>query len=120
MCEYNTISNEFIQFKRFLGYKYKTDEIIINEISNYLTDNNITKITKDVVDNYARLNENISSNTLARNMAVFREFCNFLKYQKEIDCYQIPNKIYPQNHNFTPYIFSYKEIKLIYSNLENP
>ena len=121
MCDYNTIFDEFIQFKHFLGYKYKTDEIVINEIKNYLIENNITKITKEVTEDYARVNLNLSSNTIARNMGVFREFCLYLKYQKNTDCYQIPNKIYPQNHNnFIPYIFSYKEIKLIYSNLENP
>ncbi len=121
MRKYNTIFDEFIQFKHFLGYKYKTDEIIINEIKTYLIKNNITKITKEVTEDYARLNPNLSSNTIARNMGVFREFCNFLKYQKDIDCYQIPNKIYPQNHNnFIPYVFSYKEIKLIYSNLNEP
>ena len=118
MREYNTIFDEFIQFKRFLGYNYKTDEIVINEIKAYLLENNITEITKEVTENYAKINPNISSNTLARNMGVFREFCHFLKYQKGIDCFQIPNKIYPQKHNhFIPYIFSYKEIKLIYSNL---
>ena len=121
MCNYNTIFDEFIQFKRFLGYKYKTDEIVINEIKDYLIKNNITKITKEVTEDYARINPNLSSNTIARNMGVFREFCHYLKYQKNIDCYQIPNKIYPQSHNnFIPYIFSYEEIKLIYSNLENP
>ena len=34
MYDYNTILDEFIQFKHFLGYKYKTDEIVINEIKN--------------------------------------------------------------------------------------
>lgn len=121
MCDYNTISDEFIQFKHFLGYKYKTDEIVINEIKKYLIKNKITEITKEVTEDYARVNLNISANTIARNMGVFREFCNFLKYQKGIACYQIPNKIYQQNHhNFIPYIFSYKEIKLIYFNLEKP
>ncbi len=121
MYDYNTILDEFIQFKHFLGYKYKTDEIVINEIKKYLIENNITEITKEVTETYARLNSNISANTIARNMGVFREFCNFLKYYKDVDCYQIPNKIYPQNHNnFIPYIFSYKEIKLIYSNLDKP
>ena len=121
MYDYNTIFTEFIQFKHFLGYKYKTEEIQINTIKNYLIENNITKITKEVTETYARLNPNLSSNALARNMCVFRELCYFLKYQKNIDCYQIPTKIYPQNHNnFIPYIFSYKEIKLIYSNLNKP
>lgn len=121
MREYNIIFDEFIQFKRFLGYKYKTDEIVINEIKNYLIKNNITKITKEVTENYARENLNLSINTIARNMGVFREFCSFLKYQKNINCFQIPIKIYPQNHNnFIPYIYSYKEIRLIYSNLSEP
>ena len=121
MQEYNTIFDEFIQFKHFLGYKYKTDEVVIKEIKNYLIENNITKITKEVTEAYARINPNLKANTIARNMGVFREFCIFLKYQKGIDCFQIPNKIYPQNHNnFIPYIFSYKEIKLVYSNLDKP
>ena len=42
MRECNTIFDEFIQFKHFLGYKYKTDEIVINEIKNYLIEHNIT------------------------------------------------------------------------------
>ena len=44
---------------------------------------------------------NLNSNTIARNMGVFKEFCKYLSLQ-EINCYQIPNKIYPQNHhNYT-------------------
>ena len=121
MQDYNTLFNDFLQYKHFLGYKYGSDEIILKEIITYLTENNITKITKEVTEAYARINPNLSSNTIARNMGVFRELCHFLKYYKDIDCYQIPNKIYPQNHNnFIPYIFSYKEIKLIYSNLITP
>ncbi len=90
MYDYNTIFDEFIQFKHFLGYKYKTDEIVINEIKKYLIENNITEITKEVTETYARLNSNISANTIARNMGVFREFCNFLKCYKNVNYYQIP------------------------------
>lgn len=51
-------------------------------------------------------------------MGVFREFNKYLKLQKGIECYQIPNKIYPQNHhNYVPYVFSNDEINMIYSNL---
>ncbi len=121
MYDYNIIFDEFIQFKQFLGYKYKTEQTIIKAIKQYLIKNNVNEITKDVTENYARLNLNLSSNAISRNMIVFREFCKYLKYQKNIDCYQIPNKVYPQNHNnFLPYIFSYKEIKLIYLNLKIP
>lgn len=121
MYDYNTLCDEFIQYKLSLGFKYKTDNVIINEIKNYLIQNNVSIITSEITENYARLNQNLSSNTIARNMGVFRNFCHFLKYQKNIDCYQIPPKLYPQNHNnHIPYVFTKKEIKIIYSNLYTP
>src|SRR5699024_6921209 len=120
MYDYNKLFLDFLQYKRYLGYKYKTDEIVLKEIVQYLTENNIEIITKAVIEDYARLNSNLNSNTIARNMGVFREFCKYLSLQ-EINCYQIPNKIYPQNHhNYTPYIFSHEEIKQIYQNLDKP
>ncbi len=118
MYNYNTLKNEFLQYKNFLGIKYKSGKVIINEIVTFLNDNKVNEITKDVTIKYTSLNKNIKSNTISRNMSVFREFCKFLKYQKGIDCYQIPNKFYIQKfHNFTPHIFSHEEIKTIYSNL---
>lgn len=119
MREYNTIFDEFIQFKHFLGYKYKTDEIVIKEIIKYLENNNINIITKEIVEDYARINSNLSPNTIARNMGVFREFCKYLKLQK-VEAYQIPNGIYTRNsNNYIPYIFSKKEMKNIYNSLNS-
>ena len=119
MCNYHTLGNNFLQYKRFLGYKYKTDEIVIKEIVKYLENNNVNVITKEVVENYARINRNLSSNTIARNMGVFREFCKYLKLQK-IETYQIPNGIYTSNpNNYIPYIFSKNEMKNIYNNLNS-
>jgi len=118
MYNYHTLINDFLQFKRFLNYKYKTDEIVLKQIENFLIKNNVIIITKEVTEKYARINSNLNSNTIARNMNTFREFCYYLKNQRNIECYQIPKKIYPQNHNdYTPYIFSHNEIKRIYSNL---
>lgn len=115
MQDYHTLSKKFLQQKRSLGYRYKTEEVILNEIVRFLGDR---EITKEVMEEYARINKNRHSNTIARNMGVSREFCKYLKTQG-IDCYQIPEKIYPQNHkNYTPYIFSHQEIKTIYGNLE--
>ena len=119
MCNYHTLGNDFLQYKRFLGYKYKTDEIVIKEIIKYLENNNINIITKEIVEDYARINSNLSPNTIARNMGVFREFCKYLKLQK-VEAYQIPNDIYTKNsNNYIPYIFSKKEMKNIYNSLNS-
>ena len=120
MCNYHTLGIDFLQYKRFLGgYKYKTDEIVIKEIVKYLENNNVNVIAKEVIENYARINSNLSSNTIARNMGVFREFCKYLKLQK-VEAYQIPNGIYTRNpNNYIPYIFSKNEMKKIYNNLNS-
>lgn len=117
MYNYNNLCDNFLQAKKYLGYKYKTDTVIINQIKQFLINNNVNIITKDIILSYAKLNCNIKSNTLARNMNTFREFCKYLKTQ-DIECYQIPKRLYPQNHHsYIPYIFSKEEIKTIYSNL---
>lgn len=120
MQKYDTIINDFLQYKHFLGYKYKTDSIILKEILNYLRENEIEKITKEATENYARINNNLDTNTIARNMGVFRELCAYMKNNKNIECYQIPKYLYPQNHNkYKPHIFSHNEIKNIYDSLNN-
>ncbi len=120
MYNYHTLSENFLQYKRFLGYSYHTDTIVMKEIAQFLTENNVEEITREVTEKYARINLNRHSNTISRNMGVFREFCLYLQLQG-INCYQIPKKLYPQNHkNYTPYIFSQQDIKKIYKNLNTP
>ena len=116
MNNWQELGNNFIKQKRYLGYKYKTDNNVIKSITIFLEKENVTNINKDVVDKYVRLNPNISSNTLARNIGVFREFNKYLNTQ-DIKCYQIPLKIYQKHHReYIPYIFSKEEIKLIINN----
>ena len=111
MNNWERLGKNFIKQKQYLGYKYKTDSTVITEITTYLTDEKVKTITKEVTEKYARLNLNLKSNTIARNMGVFREFCKYLKTQN-ISSYQIPPKIYPQKHkDFIPYIYSKSEIK---------
>ena len=76
MYDYNKLFLDFLQYKRYLGYKYKTDEIVLKEIVQYLTENNIEIITKAVIEDYARLNSNLNSNTIARNMGYLENFVN--------------------------------------------
>lgn len=112
------LCDKFIEFKKYMGYKYKTDTIVMNNIKKFLVDNKTEQITKEVVEKYARLNPNIKTNTLARNINVFREFCKYLKMQ-DIVSYQIPKKFYPQkSKQYIPYIFSDDEIKSILKNCE--
>ena len=111
MNNWEELGKNFIKQKQYLGYKYRTEFIVIMEIATYLTKEKVEIITKEVTEKYARINLNLKSNTIARNMGVFREFCKYLKTQN-INSYQIPPKIYPQKHReYIPYIYSKNEIK---------
>ena len=68
MCNYHTLGSNFLQYKRFLGYKYKTDEVVIKEIVKYLENNNINIITKEIVD----LNVIMNIYLLKRNILLKR------------------------------------------------
>ena len=43
MQDYHTLSQAFLQQKQFLGYRYKTEEIVLKEIVTFLNDREITK-----------------------------------------------------------------------------
>lgn len=117
MYNYNNLSLDFLQYKNYLGYSYKTDTIVLKGIVKFLTDNNVDIITKEVVEQYARLNPNLNTNTLVRNISTFREFTKYLKLQG-INCYQIPLTLYKNtDKSFMAYAFTYQEIQDIYSNL---
>lgn len=112
MHNYDTLSEEFLQYKKSLGYKYN-ETTRMNEIKRFLKKNKVKTITKDVIEKYAKLNPNRKQNTVARNLGLFREFCIYLKMQG-IDCYQIPKTSYRQNpHSYKAYIFSHDEIDRI-------
>ena len=116
MNNWEELGNDFIKYKQYLEYKYKTDSIVIKEIIHFLNKENIIEITKDTIEKYAKSNPNLKPNTISRNIGTFREFCKYLKIQ-DISCYQIPLKLYPQHHKkYIPYIFSKEEIKLIINN----
>ena len=119
MNNWQELGENFIKQKQFLGYKYNTEIIVVRCIARFLIEENVEVITKEVTEKYARINPNLNSNAIARNMAVMREFCKYLKTQN-IDAYQIPMKLYPQNHKgYIPYIYSKEEIiKLIKASYE--
>lgn len=111
MNNWKKLGEEFIKQKQFLGYKYKTELIVINSITSFLVSKNVTVITKEVTEQYVRLNKNLKDSTISRNMGVFREFCKYLKIQN-INCYQIPVKLYSQKkEKYIPYIYSKNEIQ---------
>lgn len=118
MYNYHNLSLEFLQYKSYLGYSYKSDSIILKEIIKFLGDNQVEIITKEVVEKYVRLNPNWNQNTINRNITTFREFNKYLHIQG-IECYQIPLNLYSKrDKSFTAYTFTHKEIENIYANLD--
>ena len=111
------MSEKFIKQKRYLGYKYSSDEIILKEFIKLLKEKNIEIITKEVIEDYVKHNLNYKPTTVNRNISTIKEFCLYLKTQG-IEVYQIPDKKYRRKkQKRIPYIFTKKEMSIIKENL---
>ena len=89
-------ANDFIVYKKSLGYVYNSSEKLLNRYVSY-AENAVADIqypTKEVIDEYF---SEISGaeGTLYGSVAVLREFSRFLRARGYKDAYIIPKKAVP-------------------------
>lgn len=107
--------NDFLAYKRNLGYKYETGERYIRHYQSYMEENfpEINIPEKNSVnlylDNYAN-----KPGGLYNAIAPLREFSRYLIKIGHTDAYVIPNKITPKLHPDPPYFFSEEEIDIFF------
>lgn len=110
---YSKLLDQYIEFKRSLGYKYKSPEYTFRLFDKFTIKNGETKIgiTKELSDKWSKKRPNESDNTRYKrvmHLIKFASFLNDLGYDSYIA------KL-PKNYKstFTPYIFSRQEIEII-------
>jgi len=110
---YAILLDQYIEFKRSLGYKYKSPEYTFRVFDKFTIKNGETKIgiTKELSDKWAEKRPNESDNTRYKRVMHLIKFASFLN-DLGYDSY-IPKL--PKNYKstFTPYIFSREEIEMI-------
>lgn len=116
--QYKNVAEEYISYKHSLGYKFGyDDQKKCDQLLNYLYNNSVSKdvlkLTKENVDGY--LNQFTSSRprTIHANQSYVRQYGLFLK-RKGYNPYIYPATLIQCPKDFTPYIFSKREIYRIF------
>lgn len=114
---YKSYFEGFVTYKRSLGYGYGKSIIYeLIDLNNYLEESYIgnINITKEISHEYIAKKEHLSPASIHRSESMIRQFSIYLS---NIGCENI--YIYPENHikplkDFIPYIFSKKEMEIIF------
>ena len=106
---------QFIAMKREFGYLSLRIEWVFLELDNFFLDRNvkIIGITKEQIEEWRSTRINDAPNTFYAKYSLFSQFCKFM-CKTGIDCYipRLPSS--PANNNFTPNIFTNKEMADIF------
>jgi len=118
--DYKKLLDDFLQFKRASGYKYTTEETILNAFYHYTTvhSDSTLGLTKKFIQRWATLRVKEGRKSLSNRVSVLREFCIYLN--------NLGYKVYlpkairnAENKSFIPYVFSQEEIDKIFSVIDN-
>ena len=112
-------ANDFIVYKKSLGYVYNSSEKLLNRYVSY-AENAVADIqypTKEVIDEYF---SEISGaeGTPYGSVAVLRGFSRFLRARGYKDAYIIPKKAVPLPVPEEPYFFTEEEISTFFKALD--
>lgn len=110
---YAPFIEQYIGFKRALGFKYDTEEAIYAVFDRFTMERGetVVGITKDLAEGWSRKNPNESGSYRYHRAVCLNQLSSFLCRQG-ISSYigQLP----PNSSSFTPYIFSKDEISAIF------
>lgn len=112
--------NDFIVYKRSLGYDYKTAERYLNKYRSYMSENypDVLVPDKDSTDSFLNLYQG-QSGGLHNAMAPLREFSRYLYNLGLKEAYIIPAKQMPKLNPDPPYFLSEEEISLFFNECDS-
>ena len=117
---YSIHIKQFLELKRKLGFKYKTEESYLKEIDRIAIKTNQSSlgITKMFADTLKHKKPNETKQNQHKRISVLAAFSSYLN-DLGINSYIPKLPPYPYKKNYIPYIFSKKEIKAIFTACDN-
>lgn len=118
---FKEIAPLYIEYKKSLGYDCKSELAELKKMDKYFFNKNITtvQLTKTMVEDYATKRENETFGTQAKRLSLLKQFATYLKKMGYEDIYIHNIKTHKSNSDFRPYIYSEKEIEMIFKYLDN-
>ena len=115
---YKSYINEYIDFKKSLGFKYKTEEGIFNNFDQFTIKRNEKNvgITRELAEAWRNLNPNESCSYKYHRCICINQLASYLsKLGVKSHILRLPvNK-----PNFVPYIFSNSEMAALFNSCDN-
>lgn len=111
----------FLQYKRALGYKYKSEETILHEIDCFIYSQNIceTNLSKDLVMRWSEKKDHQTVKTHLTKVGVIRQFSIYLN-SIGISAYIYPLELQPKsNRKFIPHIYTKEELRKFFTAVDN-
>lgn len=110
---YASFIEQFIDFKRQMGFKYDTEEIIYSIFDRFTIERGetIVGITKDLADAWKGLKPNESDSYRFHRMLCLNQLASFLS---RIGIRSYISQLPRIKSTFTPYIFSTHELSAIF------
>jgi len=112
------LCERFIRQKRALGYKYRTEPLIMVQFDRFSMGYGTRALTKKIVTDFISRKPGQSKKTCEIRISVIRQFGLFLLSQG-YDAYLPPPKKYSLTKSFVPYIFTHEEISKIFRVSDN-
>lgn len=122
---YKELMEEYINYKKSLGFKYTNDfTFTLNKINSFLALKFEDKImiTEQMANEFFESyldSDNLHSKTIHVYRCAFRQFCLYLKNKGYQDIYVLPPKHNEVKYSLIPYIFSKDEIIRLFSVIDS-
>lgn len=113
--------DSFLQYKRALGYKYKSEETILHEIDCFICSQHICEknLSKDLVMHWSEKKDHQTSKTHITKVGVMRQLGIYLN-SIGISAYIYPLEFYSKNNSkFVPHIYTKEELKKFFAVVDN-
>jgi integrase len=113
--------DDFVIYKRTLGYKYDSEYRVINTFKRYVleaSNKNITTLNKQLIDGWCELRISESRKSQSNRISILRQLAIFITNKGYL--IHMPRSIYNYaNKAFVPYIFTFAEMDQIFKTLDN-
>lgn len=109
---------EYYQYKTKLGYNFESEKNKLKAFDNYTNTRNSSELTLQLLYDFIDNRKEISSNTKASYISVFRGYIRYLYNNKKCS-FLVPERLYRRQKSNIPHIFTAEEIKLFFNTVRN-
>ena len=117
---FKELAENFISFKRNLGFKYQSEEKVMSRFCRFSNDYDLTEvcITKKLAEDWIAPRAGEAGKSRAHRLTCVRQFGEYL-YTLGYEIYFLPEQRGMWTASFVPYIFTHEQIIALFAAADN-